>query len=120
MDLIPVATAVAVPVPVMVQADVAPGARRRPTLKELLKPGQMIAHTTKKGCEWRCTYNASQNSLTLRSGSGMTFTSLSAFSTAHHKHENPGRESSSNGWNECQIKQDGQWVDLKERWVILV
>lgn len=92
----------------------APHKRRRPPLSAILKDGQRVRHTNKFGDAWVATYATSSRSLI---HADKTYSSLSAFSGAHHAATEPDRTPSSNGWDECRVEKNGRWASVVDEWM---
>lgn len=89
------------------------GKKVRPPLSAFLREGSQVKHFDRVNDTWIAYYDSAEGVLRYKD---LTFTSLSAFSSAHYAAVNKNRTPNSNGWAECLILKDGKWVGVVNEW----
>ena len=79
-------------------------------MKKIFVEGQEIRHNIKKINDTLIgKYNLTENKIY---HDNKTYNSPSAFAMEHYKEKRPERSSKANGWDECEIEQNGEWIKL--------
>jgi hypothetical protein len=89
------------------------GKKVRPPLSAFLREGSQVKHFDRVNDTWIAYYDSAEGVLRYKD---RTFTSLSAFSSAHYASVNKNRTASSNGWAECRVLTNGKWVEVVNEW----
>lgn len=73
----------------------------------------LIRHRIGERDEWFCRYDATEGEMVLE-GENMTerYEYPSTFARNHYTRTRPDRTSNANGWTECEIRINGNWVSI--------